>query len=90
MTRIDFGAHATIEAREPVIMPVAARRTCGWPGDNNISPAGKIVKAISITTAMPITINQPKSITGRIPLTSKDANAIIVVTAVNRQGKRWF
>ena len=53
-------------------------------GNNNSQPTQ--VATITMTTAMPMVIIQPKSMTGRIPLTNRDAKATIVVTAVNKQG----
>ena len=47
-----------------------------------IDSAGNNVKVVITATIMPRHIIQPKSITGRIPLTINDAKATIVVKAV--------
>ncbi len=51
-------------------------------GFNNINTAGKKIKFSENATVIPIVIIQPKSITGRIPLTTREQNATIVVIAV--------
>ncbi len=47
-----------------------------------IIPAGIIINARNNANTMPIVIIQPKSITGRIPLTTKEINATAVVKTV--------
>ena len=49
---------------------------------NNIKPAGINKKDKANAINRPITIIQPKSITGRMPLTTSDINATIVVNTV--------
>ena len=52
------------------------------PLPSNIMPAGIIINAITKASEIPMVIIQPKSITGRILLTTKDRKATIVVSTV--------
>ena len=47
---------------------------------------GKKMNATTNARAMPSVIIHPKSMTGRIPLTTSEQNATMVVTAVKKQG----
>ena len=49
---------------------------------NNINVAGKKIKFSEKATVIPMVIIHPKSITGRISLTTKEQNATMVVIAV--------
>ena len=73
-------------ANHAVIAAVTSRAARGAPGLHSTSAAGNSVKVSTKPMPRPMTIIQPKSMTGRIPLTINDANAIIVVIAVYRQG----
>ncbi len=59
----------------------------GSAGCSNTRAAGNRVKVRRKATAIPIAIIQPKSIIGRISLTSNEPNATIVVIAVYKQGR---
>ena len=48
----------------------------------NLRNDGKKIKEITNAHTIPIVMIQPKSITGRIPLTIRERNATIVVIAV--------
>ena len=52
--------------------------------------AGKNVKFRTKAREIPMVMVQPKSITGLIPLKTKDVNAQIVVKAVYKQGQTIF
>ena len=52
------------------------------PLPNNIMPAGITTKATTRARLIPIVIIQPKSITGRMLLTTSDIKATIVVSTV--------
>ena len=53
---------------------------------NSAIKAGNKVKTTSSAVSTPITMIQPKEMMGDMPLTSSEAKATIVVSAVYRQG----
>ena len=52
------------------------------PRGKSTSAQGKITKVSNSATEMPMVIIQPKSITGRSPLTTSDPKATAVVSVV--------
>ena len=79
VSAVCLGIH---RAPKPVIAAVMRRRGWGSAGETCINAAGNSEMPMTRTTPMPMTIIQPKSITGRMPLTSSEPKATMVVIAV--------